>query len=391
MYLGVTTLDTSGAQPPVALIDAGVSFVQPNWYYNVAVRNQSATTSYDVLADVWYQIAALQNPGFYGGTYDDATTLTYTWTQQTAAPAVFFQRIDGDDTGATAVTHAGSNVYVTTNYGSNWTIRNTGFTAPFLVNGTCGARSSSSILYAALLSNAGSTTTSLFKSTDTGSNWGTMTSAGARIWRFIKCNYTGTIVLAGQNNGNLYLSRDSGATWTAQTTGGSPIFWSAGYVSDDGRVLAATASAGGNIWVSIDGGTTWTPRASPLSWGPITGTSDGSILCAGSLIAGGTGVAALYLSTDFGTTWTTTSTITNASVSQIEMSINGNKLVAVGTNFVGSVPFLILSQDGGSSWSTPAGAPTGNRQAIAMNPDGTRLILGGNSTGSLRPYTAIGV
>jgi hypothetical protein len=72
------------------------------------------------------------------------------------------------------------------------------------------------------------------------------------------------------------------------------------------------------------------------------------------------------------------------------MSINGNKLTAVGTNASGTIPFFIVSQNGGSSWSTPAGAPTGSRQSVAMTPDGTRLILTGNSIGPLYPYTALG-
>ena len=387
LLLGASTLSNDGTtQPPLAILDVGLSFTQPNWWYNIAVRNQSGTTAYDVLADVRYKLTSYSSPGFYGGSYDDATTLTYTWTQQTGAPAQQLFRLNVDDTGLTAVGITATSVYVTTDGGATWAIRTSGLNTPTAISQACLARSAPLILYCAVITNAGGSTLRLYKSINGGVSWATVSGSFISSWRYIKCNHTGVLVLASQATGSLYLSRDSGASFTQYVVGGVSRTWNGVYLSDDGQILVGVEN-NGTLWVSTNSGTSWTSRATTRNWGQIAGSSDGSTLLAGT--GAGIGLPCLYLSTDFGTTWTATSTLTNAIVNQVTTSINGNKLAAIAS--VSGVTGLYVSQDGGATWSTPSGAPTGTRFSVGMSPDGTRLIVGGNTAGTLYPYTAVGV
>jgi photosystem II stability/assembly factor-like uncharacterized protein len=239
-------------------------------------------------------------------------------------------------------------------------------------------------MYCAVVRDITGTTTYLYKSTDAGTNWIAMANAPFSDWTRIQCNYDGTIVLAAQANGSLYLSEDGGDSWTAQTTGGSPIRWGAVYLSDNGRVLVGGQSDGGFLWVSVDGGTNWTLRGTSRRWTHISGSSDGSLICASATAFPAT--ASLYTSTDFGTTWTGSAIATNLAVYQTATSINGNKFAFVAESY----PALYITQDGGAYWESPSDPAAGFRYGIAITPDGTKLILGGNSTGSLRPETAVG-
>jgi photosystem II stability/assembly factor-like uncharacterized protein len=257
---------------------------------------------------------------------------------------------------------------------------------PVRTGQVCLARSNPSIMYAALAENAGGTGTRLYKSTDGGVGWSFVTGVGSGQWSRIKCNYNGTIVLAGQTNGRLYLSRDSGATWTLQTAGAVNLYWTCVFLSDDGRVLVGGVTTG-RLWVSTDGGTTWTERATNRDWNHVSGSSDGSAMCACAGEGGG-GVPCVYISTDFGTTWTEVTSLTNTDVTQTATSITGNKMIFVTSQYDGAI---YISQDGGVGWDTPITFPIVPRFGIAMTPDGTKLVLGGNSVLGIQRMTATGV
>jgi hypothetical protein len=365
-------------------MDFGLSFVQPNWYYNVALQNRGTLS--DIRTHIHYQLAPLGNPGFYGGTYDDASTLSYTWTERTAVPRLDQQRIDIDDTGTTAVsvTFSGGPYISTTGGGGLWTQRTVGMNTPIVKTGqVCVARSNQSILYCAVEEDAGGTNTKLYKSTDGGLNW-TVTGSPTLSWGRIKCNYNGSIVIASEISGSLYVSRNGGTTWQPQSGTGSHA-WNSLYLSDDGRVLVAGV-AGGFLYVSVNSGANWTPRGPSRIWQSVSGSSDGSTMCATAFTLAGT--TPVFLSSDFGTTWAAPSSPpipSDGSSPQSATSINGNKFAVVQSTTPG---FLYVSQDGGVTWAR-SGSPVGQRLGVAMTPDGTTILLGG-AGGTLYSWTASG-
>jgi hypothetical protein len=110
-------------------------------------------------------------------------------------------------------------------------------------------------------------------------------------------------------------------------------------------------------------------------------------MCA-SANAGGGGIPAVYVSTDFWVNFTAATSLTNTNVNQTATSITGNKMIFVTSQYDGAIS---LTQDGGATWDTPITFPIVPRFGIAMTPDGTTLVLGGNSALGIQRMTATGV
>lgn len=327
-----------------------------------------------------------RDPAFAGNTISDSTVYTYSWTQQSGAPGQRYAMIDIDDTGNTMVSTRWSSTfgqqgpYISTDKGATWTRRVTGMTlgGSFVTHSVCVARSSPLIMYATT-----SPSGSIYKSTDGGNNWVDISPLTA-TWNGIKCNSTGTIVVAAASVGNLYKSTDGGSSWSAMTGAGTPQ-WDSVFVSDDGLVIVGCAVPG-NLQVSRNGGTTWssiTTVGLNRLWRGISGSTDGRVLFACSSGSSGRPV----LSTDYGVTWSAIS-VGSATVSwwNTSVSINGNKLLTAQSD-----GFIYVSQDGGSNWTSFTSSPgttTQSWEGLAMTPDGKTLVVG--SQGTDKPWVATG-
>ncbi len=315
----------------------------------------------------------------------DSTIYSYSWAQQSSAPAQRYSMFDIDDTGNVIVstqwtsTDGQEGPYISTNKGATWARKVTGmsFGATSATPSVCLARSSPSIMYATV-SNGGS----IYKSTDQGENWTELTAAGVRNWQGIKCNSSGTIVVAADSVGYLYKSTDSGASWSAMTGSGTPQ-WDSVFVSEDGMVIVG-CPVPGNLTISRNGGTTWSTVTSVglnKLWRGISGSSDGRILFASAV-----GTERSYLSKDSGVTWTQLTSFGSAgSYWNTATSINGNKLVTAQGD-----GYAYVSQDGGTTWSqqTSLGLGIQTWEGLAMTPDGTTIVIG--TQGTDKPRIATG-
>lgn len=323
-----------------------------------------------------------------GGEIDDTTIYTYSWTQQASAPSQRYAMFDVDDTGDVMVTTRWTSTdgqegpYISINKGATWTRKVTGMTfgATAVTHSVCLARSSPTIMYAT----TSPTTGSIYKSINGGDTWTELTSAGTGSWNGIKCNSTGSIVVAAASVGYLYKSTDGGSTWSAMTGAGTPQ-WDSVFVSDDGLVIVGCAVPG-NLQVSRNGGTTWssiTTIGLNRLWRGISGSSDGRVLFASS--SGNSGRPAL--STDYGVTWSAIS-IGSATVSwwNTSVSINGNKLLTAQSD-----GYIYISQDEGTNWTQFTSSPGISAQTwegLGMSPDGKTLIVGVQGTD--KPWVATG-
>lgn len=327
-----------------------------------------------------------RDTAFAGNTISDTTVYTYSWAQQSGAPSSRYAMFEVDDTGNTMVTTRWTSTdgqegpYISTNKGATWTRKVTGMTfgATAVTHTVCLARSSPTIMYATT-----SPSGSIYKSTNGGDNWVDISPLTA-TWNGIKCNSTGTIVVAAASTGYLYKSTDGGSNWSAMTGAGTPQ-WDSVFVSDDGLVIVGCAVPG-NLQVSRNGGTTWssiTTVGLNRLWRGISGSTDGRVLFACSSGNSGRPV----LSTDYGVTWSAIS-VGSATVSwwNTAVSINGNKLLTAQSD-----GYVFLSQDGGSNWtqftSTPGISPQ-TWEGLAMTPDGKTLIVG--VQGLDKPWVATG-
>lgn len=313
----------------------------------------------------------------------DSTVYTYSWAEQTSSPTQRYSSFDIDNTGNTAIsarwsaTDNNEGPYISTDRGATWTRKASGMTfgAISVTQSPCIARSSPLIMYSP--TNPGY----LYKSTDGGTSWTELTNAGSRNWSSIKCNSTGSIVVASAVSGSLYKSTDSGSSWTELTAGGTRS-WDQAIVSENGDVIAGVVF-GGLIYVSTNGGASFTPNTSfgNKNWRGLSASADGSVMFASAV---GTGIGRTALSTDTGATWTALTTFGNAdNYWTTAVSINGNKLVAAE-----STGYIYVSQDKGASWTEQTTAGSRDWEGLGISPDGKTIMAGG--TGATKLWVATG-
>jgi photosystem II stability/assembly factor-like uncharacterized protein len=324
-----------------------------------------------------------RDPAFTGGSITDTTVYTYSWAEQASSPAQRYSAITIDNTGDTAVsarwsaTDGAEGPYVSTNKGATWTRKATGMTfGAIAVTINPGlARASPLIIYSP--TNPGY----IYKTTDGGTTWTELTSAGSRNWVSVKCSSNGSIVVASATSDYLYKSTDGGSSWTQLTAAGSRT-WDDIIVSEDGNVIASVVF-GGLIYVSTNGGTSFTPNTAfgNKNWRGLSASADGSVMFASAV---GTGSGRTALSTDTGATWTALTSFGNAdNYWSTAVSINGNKLVTAE-----STGYIYISQDNGATWQEQTSAGSQSWEGVGISPDGKTIMAGG--TGAIKLWVGTG-
>lgn len=172
------------------------------------------------------------------------------------------------------------------------------------------------------------------------------------------------MMLTDFGNGLILCSYDYGATWAEKKTSiGTGVRYCA--MSSDGRVMAAMVQ-GGYIWVSVDFGENWTQVASSKSWTGLCMSSDGKYMMA---CAQDSSAEYIYMSYNYGTTWTAITGAGTASWSQARMSADGRVIV---TSKAGGRVYM--SYDYGATWASKDTADRSWRE-FAMTDSG-KIIIG---------------
>ncbi len=212
---------------------------------------------------------------------------------------------------------------------------------------------------------------SLYTSADAGTTW-QVSDAPHHGWSSVASSGNGTNLAATETAGRIYRSSDGGAAWV-QCTAPSNL-WVSVASSADGHQLAAAASWRG-IYTSPDSGGTWFETGAPRnSWRSLASSDDGTTLIAAAdsisafTNSGGVhiSIGAIYLSTNSGVTWFSTSAPTTGWIS-VAASANGTRLAAT------TGEDIYVSVDGGLTWN-PTPAPTNAWRAVTWSADGTRLV-----------------
>ena len=176
----------------------------------------------------------------------------------------------------------------------------------------------------------------------------------------------------------LFFSSDMGATSSVVTL---PPGGYAGAVacSQDGARFVTVANDA--VSRSTDYGSSWT-TTSGYSWATrvpaLASSSDGSRLLAS------TALGQLYLSTDFGATWTPQGP--TKAWGGVAMSGDGTRMIAVVPYAVPPGDTVYLSENGGTVWN-PVGASGYYHNSIMMSRDGTTCLASDGSTSLLMVST----
>jgi hypothetical protein len=198
------------------------------------------------------------------------------------------------------------------------------------------------------------------------SNFGNSWTArdSSRFWNGVAMTSDGVTQVACVSNSVLYKSTDSGKTWSTLTV--AALQWYSLAMSADGRVIAGTV-VGGQTQVSVDHGETF------VGYGPVLGVPYGMAMSSsGRRMAVFNGLGHIYVSNDFGQTWNHTGP--SEAWYGIWMSASGDYVTAGA--FGGK---LYVSSDGGQSWS--AKDSDRNWKPVGMSDDGSiqaAAVWGGN-------------
>jgi photosystem II stability/assembly factor-like uncharacterized protein len=210
-------------------------------------------------------------------------------------------------------------------------------------------------------------------STNAGATW-TQTCAPSNVWFTVASSADGIRLVAAvgfSTSGPIYTSADSGATWTL--TSAPTNNWLSVASSADGTRLAAAGTQIKAIYTSVDAGNTWTTNNLPaLNWESVAGSADGTKLAAVSPSPGG----GIFLSTNWGTNWTHANGYTAFPASRaIACSADGARLAVVDGLLTPTA--IYVSTNFGTSWATNALASHFGQStwsAIASSAAGTRLV-----------------
>lgn len=150
--------------------------------------------------------------------------------------------------------------------------------------------------------------------------------------------------------------------------------WTGLASSSDGSKLVAVAR-NDRIYVSTDFGDTWTPRGTTQTWTAVASSSDGSVM-----LAADDWNSWIWRSTDSGLTWAATS---GAPQSRRSFAMTGDATVAYADGIWRSIT-------GGATWYDSFVPPTGGYQAVACSADGMKVVVatGGGGTQAVNVYVS---
>ncbi len=211
----------------------------------------------------------------------------------------------------------GDGVYVSTNYGGNWTATNSGLTNTNITS----LFTTGSNLFAGTLNGA-------FLSTNNGSSWTARGLASSEVVSFVTI---GNNLFAGTWNTGVFLSTNMGESWTSVNNGLTNLY--VRLISEGTILLAGTY--GGGVFLSTNNGGNW-----------IAANNGLTNLYVNNLISNGINIFAgtqngIFVSTNNGSNWITKG-LTNQNVTSFIYS---------GINlFTGSDSGVFLSTNNGVNW-----------------------------------------
>ena len=191
--------------------------------------------------------------------------------------------------------------------------------------------------------------------------WAQTSSPTNVAWYDIAVSNNGANIVSVANPGGIYISSNYGSSW--HVTSAPDLKWRAVTSSGDGRLLTAlvddTTSV---IFQSYDYGSTWIDITS--STGLLPSQEWTAIACSdsGQYLAALNTNDAIYVSNNYGATWTETTI--SIFWFDVAVSVSGQYMVAVAGSNSGNGG-VIISRDFGENWARSEGAESDNNQWVS--------------------------
>jgi photosystem II stability/assembly factor-like uncharacterized protein len=234
------------------------------------------------------------------------------------APLVWFSVASSSD-GRKLVAGTASGIYISSDYGVNWSRRMPTVEANNEVWARVASSSDGTKLVAVKVTPVSGF---LYTSGDSGNTW---TQRGTtRNYFAVASSSDGTKLVATVVDGSIYTSTNSGLSWTERGRSLGTKQWRAVASSADGSKLVAVAYEG-YIYTSTDSGNTWTRRGSSNLWTSVASSADGTKLAA-------TTHTSVYTSKDSGVSWVRRGNeLDTEELQSIASSADGSRLVTAAT------------------------------------------------------------
>ncbi len=293
------------------------------------------------------------------------STYALNWTQIIAPPAsVNYTSISLSSTGQyQLITRSSAYLpQLSTDYGATWSDLPVSS-----LNWSCSAISGNGQIQVMC-----ATSQNIYISTNYGSTW-TVSLNNSNTWTKIAISSDGSTIAAVANtsSGKQGIYVYYGGTWSQKTS--TTISYTSIAVSSNGQYQVACA-ANSNLFVSTDYGNTWTSKISFQNWVDVAMSASGQYQTA--LVQGGSSISGrIYMSEDYGNTWTNPFVKTNIGFKCVSMTSSGQYQTAVAT-------LVYYSNDYGKNWYTRNFS--GIWTAFSVSSDGEYQLLTANSGGVLR-------
>jgi hypothetical protein len=340
VYLGVLTV--SGSNYTLVYNKLGCVYYSKDYGLNWAKVNAAGS-------NYWSSVAISANGCTISATTNDSSGSIFSYTmpdEQYTMPSL----IKYDETSSTIITAStqstsgnwysvsmssngkyqsavinGGKLYRSTNWGVTWAEPAT--TATLGNKNWTSINVSSTGQYQTACISDGTTTTSMYTSSDYGITWTARTVPAGGKFNSISLSSTGLYQTAVITSGRIYRSDTSGVTWSEPTTSISigNQNWSSIAVSSTGAYQTAVVN-NGRIWRSIDYGVSWDASLSftnslvtdiSRSWLSVAMSSSGQYQTAGLTND------AIWISSDYGASWKVATTTKSASWNSIAVSSTG--------------------------------------------------------------------
>lgn len=219
-------------------------------------------------------------------------------------------------------------VYLSTDYGNSWLVRNNGL-SPMNVYSL--AKNSSGTLFAATWGGG------MFRSTNNGLSWTQINNGITNSVLFsVAVNPANNYVFAGSAGSGIYRSTDNGNTWVQVNNGLTSYNILALSVASNGYIFAGTYDG---VFRSTDNGDNWTATSITSGWGEGFAMNNSVYNVIAAVHNGG-----LYRSTDFGNTF------------QLAPGLSSVWTVAsTSFGYIYAAPYsngLFVSTNNGDNWTT---------------------------------------
>jgi hypothetical protein len=168
----------------------------------------------------------------------------------------------------------------------------------------------------------------------------------------------------------IYISYDYGQTWNQK---GISSYWQRVACSSDGKYITATSTEN-NLYRSTDYGETWASVGGSFLWEGIAMSSDGKYQTAANHDTN----KSIYVSSNYGSTFSQKGN--DGDYVAVAMSSDGKYQIAAQTTYEVSYS-LFLSDDYGQTWTLLYGTSASEKSDIKMSSDGKYIIVSNDGGG----------